>query len=111
MNSDNDRSMPARDIALMATGEPQGRVTILRLEGEYDLARRGEVSAQFASLDGNAVCIDFSEVTYIDSTILRELAELRLRDQKRAITLIGVNAHIRHIFDVVNFNELFNIAE
>lgn len=103
--------MPARYIAVMAMGEPLRRETILRLEGEYDLARKGEVSAQFAALDGDAVCIDFSDVTYIDSTILRELAELRLRDRERSITLIGVNAHIRHVFKVVNFDELFDIAD
>jgi len=95
----------------MAMGELQGGETILRLEGEYDLVRKGEVAAQLAALDGNPVCIDFSEVTYIDSTILRELAELRLRDEQRSITLIGVNSHIRHIFDVVNFGELFDITD
>jgi anti-anti-sigma factor len=95
----------------MAMSEPRGRETVIRLVGEYDLARKDEVVAQFAALDSNPVCIDFSDVTYIDSTILRELAQLRLDDERRSITLTGVNPHVRHIFNVVNFDELFDITD
>jgi anti-anti-sigma factor len=84
---------------------------LVQLAGEYDLARRDEVAAQFGALDGSAVRIDFSEVTYIDSTILHELAQLRVRDEQRSITLTGVNSHIRHIFDIVKFDELFDIKD
>jgi anti-anti-sigma factor len=90
---------------------PERRESMIRLNGEYDLARKAEVAAQFAALDSRPVCIDFSEVTYIDSTILRELAELRLRDEQRPITFVGVNSHVRHIFDVVKFDELFDITD
>jgi hypothetical protein len=48
---------------------------VLRLAGEYDLTRKNEIVELFATLDGDSsVQIDLSDVTYIDSTILRELA-------------------------------------
>lgn len=84
---------------------------VVRLVGEYDVARREEVAAQFRAVDGAPLRIDFSEVTYIDSTILHELAQLRLRDEHRPISLTGVNRQIKRIFDIVKFGELFEITD
>ena len=93
------------------THDPTAPLT-MKLAGDYDLARREEVAALFGSLDGNApVVLDFTEVTYIDSTILRELAMLRLRDEARSITVKGARPEILHVLRIVNFHTLFIIAE
>lgn len=84
----------------------------LSLEGEYDLARRDEIARLFDSIDGDgAVVIDLTNVTYLDSTILNELARLRRHGADRPVLLAGANAHIRRIFKVVGFEELFDIAD
>ena len=84
----------------------------LDLEGEYDLTRREEIAALFQGVDGDgALVIDFSKVTYIDSTILRELALLRLRSAKRSITLRGASRHVLHVLHVVDFQKIFTILE
>lgn len=84
----------------------------LSLEGEYDLARRDEIARLFDLLDGNgAVVIDLTNVTCLDSTILNELARLRRHGADRSVLLTGANAHIRRLFKVVRFDELFDIAD
>jgi len=84
---------------------------IIRLQGEYDLTRRDELAALFGSLGEGALVIDMSGVTYVDSSALSELAALRSRSAERQISLVGVNDHIRRIFDIVSFHQIFDIAE
>lgn len=81
------------------------------LKGEYDLARLHEIAALFNSLgDDGAILIDLTEVTYLDSTVLKELARLRLQDESRVIQLAGANSNIRRLFKIVGFEEVFDIA-
>jgi anti-anti-sigma factor len=83
----------------------------LELDGEYDLNRKQELASLFEALDADApIEIDLSRVTYLDSTVLHELAALRLRCH-REITLVGANANLRRVFHVTNFDELFHIIE
>jgi anti-anti-sigma factor len=83
----------------------------IALEGEYDLTRQDEIARLFDSLDGDgAVLIDLTNVTYLDSTVLKELARLRLRCAGRTISLAGANDNIRHIFKIVGFEDIFDIA-
>lgn len=80
------------------------------LKGEYDLARLSEIAALFDSLDDDgSVLIDLAEVTYLDSTVLKELARLRLRDENRVISLAGANSNIRRLLKIVGFEEIFDI--
>jgi anti-anti-sigma factor len=55
-------------------------IAVIRLTGELEIGRRDEVAAALV-LGGNesAVLLDFSEVSYADSTSLAEL--LRFRDE------------------------------
>jgi anti-anti-sigma factor len=91
-------------------GNPARPARRLVLDGEYDLTRKDELALLFASLDGDGpVIIDLAKVTYMDSTVLRELAALRTKSDRRSITLAGVNQHLRRIFEVVNFDQIFTI--
>jgi anti-anti-sigma factor len=92
----------------MAASPPRSRR--ISLEGEFDLTRKDELESLFSSVDGDdALTIDLTGVTYIDSTILHELAALRLRSARRSITLSGANGHIRRVFKIVNFDQIFDI--
>lgn len=91
--------------------EPRASITI-KLSGDYDLSRKEELAQLFHSLDGGVpIVLDLNGVTYIDSTILRELAILRLRDERRSITLTGARPDVRHILNIVNFHRLFIIED
>ncbi|HMF27621.1 MAG TPA: STAS domain-containing protein [Candidatus Cybelea sp.] len=82
------------------------------LEGEYDLTRKAEIATLFQTLDGDGdLVIDLTNVTYLDSTILDELAALRRRSAQRSITLSGANDHIQRVFRIVGFDQIFKTAE
>jgi anti-anti-sigma factor len=85
---------------------------VIRLEGEYDLTRKDEVAAMFTSIgDIGPIVIDMTDVSYIDSMILLELATLKSRNDGRAIKIIGLNSHIRRVFSIVKFDELFELTD
>lgn len=83
----------------------------VELQGEYDISRLEEVASLFRTLspDGPA-SVDMAQVSYVDSTFLRELAALRQRFRGQPITLVGVTAAVRRILNIVNFDRLFVIA-
>ncbi|HEX3458799.1 MAG TPA: STAS domain-containing protein [Candidatus Baltobacteraceae bacterium] len=90
----------------MQTGGER-RVT---LEGEYDLLRQAEVAEIFGSLPAlKQLDLDFSAVTYVDSTFLGELARLHNRLPGCRISLTGANPNLKKIFDVVGFGQIFAI--
>jgi anti-anti-sigma factor len=101
----------AYNCNVMELGPAASPNHIVRLTGEYDLTRRDELAAIFSKLDGDGeIVIDMGDVTYVDSTVLRELAALRLRDQERSVFLRGVRAPIRHILSIVGFDRIFTIV-
>jgi anti-anti-sigma factor len=83
----------------------------IELYGEYDISRKDELSSIFASLKGDdPIVIDMTKVSYVDSTILHELAQLRHRQRDCSITLLGVSSNVKRIFEIVNFDRLFQIS-
>jgi anti-anti-sigma factor len=87
-------------------------VETVRLIGEYDIARREELARAFQSVNnGDPLLIDMSEVSYVDSTFLNELAALRLTDRRRLITLAGVSQHVARLLKTVSFDRLFVLIE
>ena len=80
----------------------------IALSGEYDIARKHELAALFASVrNGDPVTVDMSEVTYVDSTFLHELASMRMRCQERAVTLVGVQANVARILEITKLDRFF----
>lgn len=97
----------AGDWRFGRTGES---VEIVRLSGEYDLSRKDEIVALFQSVDSQPLVIDLTDVTYVDSTILREFSRLKALDTQRSITLRGANEHVRRILEIVQFDKIFEIT-
>lgn len=58
---------------------------VMVFSGEYDLASKDQVRSAFdAVLDAPRLALDFSDVTYIDSTIIHEL--IRVHNARAAPT-------------------------
>ena len=90
--------------------QPGGEQCV-KLEGEYDLLRQAEVAEIFTSLAPlKQLTLDFSAVTYVDSTFLGELARLHQRLPGCRISLTGANTNLKKIFDLVGFDQLFTIT-
>jgi anti-anti-sigma factor len=84
----------------------------IKLKGEYDLARQDEIAKEFAGLDGDpTVIVDLSEVTYLDSTVLRELALLRLKRLDRHISLVGADQNVRRLLKIAGLERIIDQIE
>jgi anti-anti-sigma factor len=83
----------------------------IELAGEYDLARKQEIAALFASVNGAPVTIDMSQVTYVDSSFLSELVKMRLRLQERPVTLIGPQKNILRVLQIAKLDRFFTLRE
>jgi len=81
------------------------------LHGRFDAAeveRAREVFDQVAE----SCIIDFAELNYISSAGLGLLFAIqkRLVDSGGALTLINLNPHIREIFQIAGFDNIFKIG-
>ena len=86
----------------METGLP-----VVALSGEVDLCCAPQVRASFARIDGPVV-VDMSSVTYADSSLLNELAQLRRRVGH--VELVVTSPQLRRILDIVGFTQRFRVV-
>jgi anti-anti-sigma regulatory factor len=78
----------------------EGRIFV---EGEFDLLVADQLGEAIASLDGEAVAIDLSGMTFIDSTGIRSL--LRARHDP-AVRIENVPDMARHLFALIGVSEM-----
>jgi anti-anti-sigma factor len=90
-------------VSHVQTGLP-----IVALSGELDLYRAPAVRASLAQIDGPVV-IDLSAVSYIDSSLLNELARLRRRVGE--VVLVVSSPQVRRIIDIVGFDRAFRVVD
>jgi len=83
----------------------------LRLGGELDLAS----AEQFASLvdatasaGGGPVVLDLADVTFLDSSALRQLVRLH---QSHRLVISRPSPVVRRLFDITRLGETFTIVE
>jgi anti-anti-sigma factor len=88
--------------------EVQTGLPVVTLSGELDLYRAPAVRASLEGIDGPVV-IDLSGVSYIDSSLLNELARLRRRVGE--VALVVTSPQVRRIIDIVGFDRAFRVVE
>ncbi len=92
-----------------STGDAGHRI---ELAGELDLSRKSELKRLFEPLQKDGpLTIDLRHVTYADSTFLHLLASLAVRFQEVPITLLGATPPLRRLFEILQFDKLFQIAD
>lgn len=83
--------------------------------GEYDLSSQQQVRRAFDSLAStDHVVLDFTAVTYIDSTMLAELvrlSSLRVEGRLDAVTLVTANSNIRRVLSLVRLTEVLRVVD
>lgn len=82
---------------------------IVTLTGELDIYRATAIHETLASVPPNAI-IDLSAVTYLDSTLLNELARVRKRVGTDLVLVVG-SQQVRRILEVAGFARLFRIVD
>ena len=91
------------------TRDNSGRV---HLHGRFDAAQIAGAKDVLSLVDDSCV-VDFAELSYISSAGLGLLfaTQKRLVDQGRALTLANLNPHIREVFRIAGFDNIFEIDE
>ena len=91
-----------------------GGVMVIALGGELDMAAAPAVRARVDAAAGEpAVVIDLAAVTFIDSSVLKELlrASLELRRYETRLVLAGVGSAVQRLLNLTRTGELFTVAE
>ena len=100
------------DLQEQAAGKSQAQILVIKLEGEFDLSDCNRLRDAFSiSTAAQLVVVDFRNATYIDSSVLRCLFELRQRTSERGLrlALAGVSGSVKHVLDICRCDRLFDI--
>lgn len=94
---------------------PPPKVLGLSLAGELDLTSRDELTESLAKLESADIAeLDFSKVTYVDSTILGCLAVLRGRLVENGglgvIRILGPSPSMVRILSISGLNKVFEVS-
>jgi len=102
---------PAKD-AFARAANPVG---IVVLKGEYDIARREELLAEFQAIPAcDIAIIDMRQVTHLDTTALRCFVELekRLRQSGPGIVrIVGLTSRLYRLFEIAELHYDFEFFE
>jgi anti-anti-sigma factor len=100
------------DAFVIEQAEVRGGVALLIFRGELDMAAASAMRARVGAVAGSGLVIDLRDVTFIDSSALREL--LNARDDAvrrgRRIVLSGVPTAVRRLLEMTGTLDLFEIA-
>lgn len=94
--------------------DPQPQTGILALEGEIDLYRSPQVKETLEPLISKKmqrILLDFSAVTYIDSSGLAAMIETlqRIQSYGGKFAMFGLRQGVRAIFDIARLDQIFSI--
>jgi anti-sigma B factor antagonist len=97
-----------------ATGPPDHEVTVA-LDGEYDISRAADLRHQLLDIDLRSpnLTADLSGVTFMDSSALRALLEVRtaIMNDGGTLRLASVPPAIAVLLDITGTAELFGVDE
>jgi len=89
-------------------------MVVMIFGGEYDIACKEHLRADLQRLtDVQDVVLDFTDVTYIDSTILVELIRMnQIRSSKgyERETIVVQNRNLKRLFTLLNLQDVFHFV-
>jgi anti-sigma B factor antagonist len=87
-------------------------VVTIALGGELDLAAAPLLRERIDAAGGSALVLDLSQVTFADSSILRELLRAREERERRGepLVLAGVPVPLRRLLELTRTADLFEQA-
>lgn len=102
-------------MELSFTTRPHGDITVLEVSGEVDVATAPQLRTRLIELTTQgcrSVAIDFTSVSFIDSTGLGVLvgARRRLAEAGGVLDLVVPDGHIRELFAITGLDGVFTIV-
>ena len=101
-------------MSMEITNRFENDVLVLGLDGRFDAHAAPRVEETFTTLfsqGATKVVVDFSAVGYLSSAGLRVLLVMirKLKSAQGAIVLAGLQPHVKEVFDISGFTDLFTI--
>ena len=101
---------------LTMTSEREGEIHTIALTGELDLASAPDVEAELKRVeatDANAIVLDLSGLTFIDSTGIRLVvtADARSRADANRLSLLRGPASVQRVFAIAGVEQLVPFAD
>ncbi len=89
--------------------------TILYLSGEIDLRTSPQLRGTFLELideKPNRIILDLSGVSYVDSSGVGTIVELKRRTMryKSEVVLVGLQTRVRSLFEITRLDKFFTIT-
>jgi anti-sigma B factor antagonist len=109
------RGIRPPDAYAIEVREPSGGVLVLALEGEFDLASAPALRERLDAARATAargVVLDFSRVSFVDSSGLRELlrAGMAFRDDGKTLTVAAPQPAVIRLFELTGATEAIRTA-
>jgi anti-sigma B factor antagonist len=103
-------------MAIIIKKDPQTNCIVCHIEGEININSTPQVKKALAKLitkKTQAITIDFSKITYIDSSGLAMLIEVfkETRLYGGSLQLANLSPRIKNIFEIKKLDKLFTIVE
>jgi len=94
--------------------DPNKQTGILALDGEIDLHRSPQVKESLEPLIAQKlprILVDFSGVTYVDSSGLATMIETlqRIQSYGGKFAMFGLRESVRSIFEIARLDQIFRI--
>ena len=88
---------------------------ILKLTGEVDLHNSPQVRKQLLAIlkNGSSVLVDFSSLSYIDSSGIATLVEAfnLAKNSKLLLTIVGAVGAPLQVLELTNLNKVFHMVD
>ena len=95
--------------------ERTGEIARIILSGDFDFSTQGNLADaidQAVAMTGvKEIRVDMTQATFIDSSVIRALLKLQERATaaKKPLSIWNCNDHIREIFSIGGFDQMFVI--
>jgi len=92
--------------------ERRGDVAVVHLAGEVDVAASGAVRARVDAAASGPLVVELSEVTFVDSSGLRELLRARMECERLGgrLVLAGVPPVLERLLDLTGTTSMFAVV-
>jgi anti-sigma B factor antagonist len=99
---------------MIVSRDVQNEVLVVGLQGSLDVSIQSEFKDELSKLakeGDNDLILNFSEVSFIDSSCLGVLVSMSkaLREDKGDIKLVGLSDDVRSIFQITRLDRVFEI--
>jgi anti-anti-sigma factor len=91
----------------------QGSVANIILSGNVDYSMQDEIRSANEQALSNAqvkeICVDFADITFLDSSVIRALLTLQKEADaaRKSLILLNCNDNTREVFEIGGFDRMF----